>query len=118
VSSRGKGKAGPVLSGIVRLDQPGNFDDAVLIVGLHDVSYVDRPSRTLAERAYRLSGPYSDIQFSLCLPESLPSAAAYALRAEIRCKDPKQLSRADYVSTIAHPWSPGDTHPALLVRRI
>ena len=112
-------KSGRSLAGVVRLDRADKLDGAVLIVALHDVTYVDAPSRVVAERSYdALSGIHSEIPFSLDLPADLSSRASYALKAEIRRSDRDELTPGDYLSTVAHPWTPGETRAVILVRRI
>jgi uncharacterized lipoprotein YbaY len=111
--------SGRSLAGVVRLDRAERLDGAVLIVALHDVTYVDAPSRVVAERRYdALSGIHSEIPFYLAVPAALPSGASYALKAEIRRSDRNELMPGDYLSTAAHPWMPGETRAVILVRRI
>lgn len=112
-------KRGESIAGIVQLADADEFDNAVLIVALHDVSWIDAPSRTVAERTYRpISGRHSEFRFCLALPGSLPTSASYSLKAEIRRGDPKALRSGDYLSTAAHPWSAGETNVVIAVRKI
>jgi len=118
VTRQRKGKLGGSLRGIVRVERPQEFAGAVLVVALHDVTYADAPSHVVAERIYRVSGRRTEIPFCLPLPHAVPASAAYSLKAEIRCTDPKTLSRGDYLSTVAHPWSPGQTQAVVVVQKI
>ncbi len=107
------------ISGFVRLERPAEFDLALLVVALHDVTYVDAPSRIVAERVYeRISGHRDEIPFRLSLPENLPVSASYALKAEIRRSARAALRPGDYLSIAAHPWSPGETSAVIVVQQI
>ncbi len=114
-----KPKTGRSIAGVVRLQPADKLDDAVLIVALHDVTYLDAPSRIVAERRYgAISALHGEMQFCLGLPSDLPSDARFVLKAEIRRSDPNLLSSGDYISTAAHPWTPGEAQATILVRRI
>ncbi|MEA2863509.1 MAG: hypothetical protein QOF14_5781 [Hyphomicrobiales bacterium] len=107
------------IAGIVRLESPEPLDAALLVVALLDVTYLDAPSRIVAERSYQISGRPAEIPFHLPLPEAvLPASASYVLKAEIRRTNPADLRRGDYLSTAAHPWSPGETGAVVTVRKI
>lgn len=110
---------GGSITGIVRLERAEELDNAVLVVALHDVTYVDAPSRTVAERVYPpISGRHAEIPFCLALPNDLPPSASYSLKAEIRRGDPDALRSGDYLSTAAHPWSPREAEAVIVVRKI
>jgi uncharacterized lipoprotein YbaY len=109
----------PAITGIVRLEKPEQLDDAMLVVALHDVTYVDAPSRMVAQRIYdRVSGLLSEIPFCLTVPATISGSASYLLKAEIRRSDRAALRSGDYLSTVAHPWSPGETDAVIVVRKI
>lgn len=95
--------------------------EGVAIVGLDDVTVIDSLSRRIAEQVIDpLPSRATEIRFSLQVPASLVlDAASYSLAAEIRTSSRKSLSPGDYLSTVSHPWSPGDDAEHLIqVQRI
>jgi uncharacterized lipoprotein YbaY len=107
------------IAGVIRLEQPEELDDALLIVALHDVTYIDAPSRVMAERRYGpISGLHAEIPFCLAVPATISRSASYSFKAEIRRSDPTTLCPGDYLSTAAHPWVPGDANAVIVVKKI
>jgi len=106
------------IAGIVRLEQPEPLDDALLLVTLQDVTYVDAPSPIVAQSVHGVSGWNVEIPFRLELRKPVRPRGAYSLKAEIRRSDPAALHPGDYLSTAAHPWAPGDAKAIVVVQKI
>jgi hypothetical protein len=96
------------INGWIRLPAPQLLDGATAIVGIDDVSMIDARSVRVAETVIApVSGTLDRIPFSLAVPESLPRSASYRLSAEIRRSRPEALSRGDFLTTTAVPWTEG-----------
>jgi hypothetical protein len=109
------------IRGWVTLASPQRFNDAIAIVGLDDVTHVDVESKRLAQVVMEpLIGLYGRVPFALTVDISaLCASSSYALTAEIRITTKGNLSRGDFLSTAAHPWSPAsDREVTIPVQRI
>lgn len=109
------------IRGWVTLMPPQRFDHAVAIVALDDVTYVDAESTRIAEVVIEpVCGVHARIPFSLRVEASaLRASSSYVLTAEIRTLHKDALSRGDFLSTAAHPWSStSDGEATIAVQRI
>lgn len=109
------------IRGWVTLASPQRFDGAVAIVGLDDVTHVDADSTRVAQVVVEpLNGVHARIPFALTVDtDALRASASYVLAAEIRTSGKDELSRGDYLSTAAHPWSTANDREATIpVQRI
>jgi uncharacterized lipoprotein YbaY len=109
------------IRGWVTLAAPEHFDDAVAIVGLDDVTHVDAESTRIAEVVIEpLRGVHARIPFSLSVDaNALRASSSFTLTAEIRTTRKEALSRGDFLSTAAHPWSAASDREATIpVQRI
>ena len=96
------------IRGWIRLPSPQQFDGAVLIVGLDDVSKIDALSVGIAETVIDpVRGLCDRIPFCLTAEASLLTRGSYVLTAEIRHAG-RALTRGDFLTTAAFPWAVGD----------
>lgn len=110
-----------IVRGCISLPSPERFEDAVAIVALDDVTYVDAESTRIAGVTIApLHGVYARIPFSLRIEASLLRASAsYTITAEIRTTRKEALLRGDFLTMTAHPWSPENNQIAKIsVQRI
>jgi uncharacterized lipoprotein YbaY len=97
------------IRGWIRLPSPQPFHDAVAIVGLDDVTRIDAPSVRIAEIIIDpICGLRDRIPFCLTAEESLLASGSYVLTAEIRRSGKRALSRGDFLTTAAVPWTVGN----------
>jgi len=109
------------IRGMITLPSPQRFDRAVAIVGLDDVTLVDADSTRIAEAVIDpVDGMHARIPFVLTVDASaLRASSSYVLAAEIRTTRKDALSRGDFLSTAAHPWSAASHREATIaVQRI
>jgi hypothetical protein len=108
------------IRGVIILPQQETFADATAIVGLDDVTMIDAPSRRIAETTIaHVHGAWKRIPFELTARFDPSAAASYVLAAEIRVGPRDAPGLADYLSTIACPWSPADVdQKTIFVQRI
>jgi uncharacterized lipoprotein YbaY len=91
------------------------FRSAMAIVGLDDVSYVDRPAVRIAETVIApIDGLKDRIPFRFDGDEKLLTGNSFAVSAAIRCSDNTRLRHGDFLTTTAHPWLPGEDRELLL----
>ena len=96
------------ITGSIRLPSAQLLDRATAIVGLDDVSMIDARSVRIAETVIApVSGTLDRIPFSLTVTEPVSKSASYTLSAEIRRSKPGALSRGDFLTTAAFPWTEG-----------
>ncbi|HEV7409515.1 MAG TPA: hypothetical protein VGO01_13605 [Bradyrhizobium sp.] len=96
------------ITGSIRLPAPQLLDGATAIVGLDNVSMIDARSVRIAETIIApITGTLDRIPFSLTVTEPLPRSASYTLSAEIRRSGAAALSRGDFLTTTAFPWTEG-----------
>lgn len=97
------------IRGWIRLPSPQLFHDAVAIVGLDDVTSIDAPAVRVVEIIIdSICGLQDRIPFCLTTEESLLPAGSYVLAAEIRRSGKRALSRGDFLTTAAVPWTAGN----------
>lgn len=83
-----------------------SFSRAIVNVRLEDVSYVDAPSKTVAEQvfpcvSYRAG---SQVKLAFDLRGDMPDErASYGVRVHVDVDGDGQVSRGDYISTESHP---------------
>ena len=109
------------ICGWIILQSPEQFDDALAVVALDDVTQIDSKSTRVAEVVIKpLHGVFARIPFSLRVDASaVRASSSYSLVAEIRTKRNEELSRGNFLSTAAHPWSmAGDREATIAVQRI
>ncbi len=98
-----------IIRGWIMLPSPKQFEHAIAIVGLDDVSKTDAPSIRIAETVIEpISGLVDRIPFRLTLDPDLLGCDAYVLTAEIRQSRGRRLSPGDFLTTAAFPWAVGD----------
>ncbi len=91
------------------------FRSAMAIVGLDDVSYVDRPAVRIAKTVIApIDGLKDRIPFRFDGDEKLLTGNSFAVSAAIRCSDNTRLRHGDFLTTSAHPWLPGEDRELLL----
>ena len=109
------------IRGWIALTSKEHLEDAVATVSLDDVTHIDAESTRIAEVVIEpLHGVFARIPFSLRVDASaVRASSSHSLAAEIRTKRNKALSRGDFLSTAAHPWSMESDHESTIaVQRI
>jgi uncharacterized lipoprotein YbaY len=98
------------LRGWIQLPSTQVFEGAVAIVGLDDVTLIDAPSRRIAEAVIEsVNGSLHRIPFRLEVEGSLSTLKRYVLTAEVRTSREERIHPGDFLTTVAVPWTPGDT---------
>lgn len=94
-------------------------ESAVAVVGLDDVTYIDTPSKRVAEATISsISGPRDRIAFSLTVDEASIGPGSYVLAAEVRLDAKSTLQSGDYLSTAAHPWRARESESSEQIVRV
>jgi uncharacterized lipoprotein YbaY len=97
------------IGGWIQLPSHHEFERAIAIVGLDDVTQIDAPSKRVAEVVIEpISGSINQIPFRLQAEGDLSKRRSYVLRAEIRRSQQVKLRPGDFLTTVAVPWLPGD----------
>jgi len=95
------------IRGFIRLPSPQQFNGAVAVVSLDDVSMIDAPSVRVAETTIDvIDGKHDRIPFRFTVDEQLLSSDSYVLAAEVRRSSKFQLIPGDFLTTVAFPWTP------------
>jgi hypothetical protein len=84
------------------------------------VTRIDAPSRRVAETIIEpIYGSQNRIPFRMEAEGHFPAGNSYVLAAEIRCSGQERLRPGDFLTTVAVPWTIGNTHANVVeVRRI
>ena len=97
------------IRGFIRLPSPQQFNGAIAVVGLDDVSMIDAPAvRVAAATIGAIRGTCDRIAFRFTVEERRLTARSYVLAAEVRRSPAGRLSPGDFLTTAAFPWTPDD----------
>jgi uncharacterized lipoprotein YbaY len=103
------------IDGWIELPAPHAFNDAVAVVGLDDVTYVDAPARRVMETVVApIIGSQARIPFSMRGDVDVSERRRYVLAAVIYGSGERRLQPGDFLTTAAHPWTAGAGHDNVL----
>ena len=98
---------GRELVGQLSLEPPGNFDGALVVIRLDDVSCIDAPAQNVAALEFKLWGTkLQSLPFRLVIPPHT-GARRLSVSAEIHMDGSESLQPGDYRNAVAAPWQAG-----------